>query len=112
MATRALHEASVLINIGNKSSYQLPSKVVEYVSSGKPILNISQVERDSSMAFLQSYPAVLNLRDRGNLNIEESSEALFRFLISLPEPLKPVEIDQLLSSFQIEAITAKYEAVI
>lgn len=112
MATRALHEASVLINIGNKSSYQLPSKVVEYVSTGKPILNISQVEHDSSMNFLQSYPAVLNLRDIGNLNIEESSEALLRFLISLPEPLKPVEIDQLLSSFHIEAISAKYEAII
>jgi hypothetical protein len=86
--------------------------VVEYVSTGKPILNISQVERDSSMNFLQTYPAVLNLWDRGNSNVEETSEALFRFLISLPEPLKPVEIDQLLSSFQIEAISVKYEAII
>ena len=48
--------SDILVNIGNATKYQLPSKLVEYVSTGKPILNITSILDDSSDAFLSSYP--------------------------------------------------------
>ena len=55
-ASTAMHNADVLINIGNRTSFQLPSKVVEYAASGKPILNFASIEGDSSERFLGRYP--------------------------------------------------------
>ena len=51
-----LLDADFLINIGNSTHFSLPSKLVEYVSTGKPILNISSIEQDTSSRFLSSYP--------------------------------------------------------
>ncbi len=47
----AMRRASLLVNIGNRTAYQLPSKVVEVASLGKPILNLIQIADDSSVAF-------------------------------------------------------------
>jgi glycosyltransferase involved in cell wall biosynthesis len=64
-ATQAMAEADILINLGNETAYQLPSKLVEYAATGKRIMNISSLASDSSTNFLQSYPRALCLEDRG-----------------------------------------------
>ncbi|NIM96325.1 MAG: glycosyltransferase, partial [Anaerolineales bacterium] len=112
IAARAMYDASVLINIGNKSPYQLPSKVVEYASTGKPILNIAQIECDSSMGFFKSYPVVINLIDTGGSNIENQAEDLFNFLSHLPEQLDTKYVNETLMPFQIDAIAAMYLDII
>jgi hypothetical protein len=109
IANRALHDASVLINIGNKSAYQLPSKVVEYVNTGKPILNIIQTVHDSSMKFFEPYPSVLHLHDSGPVESQKAVEDLFQFLSNLPAPLSKEEIREIRSQFQIDSIARKYE---
>jgi hypothetical protein len=48
-------ESNILINICNDTFYQLPSKVVEYAASGKPVLNFSKSDRDSSVHFFEEY---------------------------------------------------------
>ena len=53
--------ADVLVNIGNATPYQLPSKVVDYLASGKPILNLAQHPDDSAAAFFADYPRALTL---------------------------------------------------
>jgi glycosyltransferase involved in cell wall biosynthesis len=60
-AVRAMRRAAVLVNLGNRTSYQLPSKVVEYAALGKPILNIAAVPNDSSSRLLEDYPQALTL---------------------------------------------------
>ncbi|HKQ30781.1 MAG TPA: glycosyltransferase [Burkholderiales bacterium] len=57
----AMAGADVLANIGNLTSYQLPSKVVEYTSTGKRILNIALHRDDASARFLVDYPYVLTI---------------------------------------------------
>jgi len=61
-AARAMWAASALVNIGNSTAYQLPSKIVEYAMTGKPILNLASVVDDSSSRFLKSYPLQLTLQ--------------------------------------------------
>jgi len=63
-----LSEADILINIGNKTTYQLPSKIIEYISTGKPILNVASVKNDSSTSALKYYPSSLTLFETNDLN--------------------------------------------
>ena len=35
-----------LISIGNLNTTQLPSKVIEYISTGKPVIHFCEVEND------------------------------------------------------------------
>lgn len=54
--------ADILINIGNTCANQMPSKVFEYIGSGKPILNIYFNEKELAMKYLKKYPCILNVR--------------------------------------------------
>ena len=61
-----------LLNIGNKVVNQLPSKVLEYISTGKPIINVYKDEKCPAKALLENYDS-LNLREG-----EENAGAAFR----------------------------------
>ena len=65
MAAQAMAEADILVNLGNETAFQLPSKLVEYAATGKRIVNISSLASDSSTDFLGSYPGALCLQDQG-----------------------------------------------
>ncbi|MBI3706637.1 MAG: hypothetical protein HY246_02980 [Proteobacteria bacterium] len=61
---RALTEmgrAAALVNIGNRTAYQVPSKIIEYMAVGRPILNLAADADDSSTEFLAGYPDALTL---------------------------------------------------
>lgn len=63
-AFAAMRQAAALVNLGNRSGYQLPSKVVEYVATGRPVLNLSGAADDVSVEFFAGYPAALQLGHR------------------------------------------------
>jgi glycosyltransferase involved in cell wall biosynthesis len=65
LAAQAMSEADILVNLGNATTYQLPSKLVEYAATGKPIISISDTTTDSSEIFLSSYPRALCMSDIG-----------------------------------------------
>jgi len=111
-AIRIMQDASLLVNIGNKSSYQLPSKVVEYACTGKPILNLSQIEEDSSCAFFRGYPSVLNLLDSEKANFEQQVNDLAQMIMHLPSRIDQEDLHTFLSAFQIGAVSASYENII
>ncbi|MBP6812080.1 MAG: glycosyltransferase [Saprospiraceae bacterium] len=53
----AMKEMDVLLNIGNTTDFQLPSKAVDYLAAGKPVLNLSYVENDPFAAFFERISA-------------------------------------------------------
>lgn len=57
----ALKNSNIIINIGNRIKNQTPSKVFEYISLGKPIINFYNIEDDTSKKVLDKYPLVLNI---------------------------------------------------
>ena len=54
-------ETDVLINIGNSVDNQMPSKIFEYISTGKPIINIYKSPECPTLKYLARYPLALNL---------------------------------------------------
>jgi glycosyltransferase involved in cell wall biosynthesis len=59
-AVEATREAGLLVNIGNNTMYQLPSKVVEYLAMSKPIINFVSTPQDSSLAFFAADEGVIS----------------------------------------------------
>lgn len=82
IALQAMREADILINISNRTPLQLPSKVVEYASTGNRILNLTELESDASAAFYASYPAAITVNQN---TIEQlDHEQLLQQLLQLP----------------------------
>lgn len=74
-AAVAMASATALVNIGNDTAYQLPSKLVEYAMTGKPILNLASVADDSSSRFLESYLLHVTLHAAGPPTTEDVDRA-------------------------------------
>jgi len=58
----AIRNADIIINVGNTIPNQLPSKVYEAISTGKPIINFYTIEEDTSMQLLKKYPLCVNIK--------------------------------------------------
>jgi glycosyltransferase involved in cell wall biosynthesis len=110
-AFQVMKEADVLVNIGNEFPYQLPSKVVEYASLGKPVLNLAKIDEDSSAEFFKHYPASLCLLgDDEGVNSEQFTK-LIQFIEKLPS-VNSSQLTSLLEPFRIESIAEDYKALL
>ncbi len=106
-ALQAMQEADVLINIGNSTSYQLPSKVVEYAATGNSVINLVSTECDSSISFFETYrPSMYLLEDMENLSVGRIKEVV-KF-IENPHSLDSATLQLWLSQFKIEAVASSY----
>jgi hypothetical protein len=57
----AMQSVDILVNVGNTTDYHLPSKSVDYMITGKPIINLSFHKNDPFRSFFEAYPLILNL---------------------------------------------------
>lgn len=55
--------ADILVNVGNTVEHQVPGKIFEYMSTGKPILHFSKIENDPALKYLKRYPKVLIVKE-------------------------------------------------
>jgi hypothetical protein len=101
IALQAMNEADFLINIGNNTSYQLPSKVVEYASTGKPIINIVKSDKDSTINFFKKYPASLCLVEN-ETKVDSNYISKITEFIKNPPFVEPLVLKIFLENFQIE----------
>lgn len=106
-AADALANADVLINIANKTRHQLPSKLVDYMASGKPILNIISIEDDNSLLFLRSYPATATFMENSEGVKKGDVEKICEF-IENSKTLPYQTTETLLEPFQVPAVEAQY----
>ncbi|MDX2133896.1 MAG: hypothetical protein SFV52_03895 [Saprospiraceae bacterium] len=58
---RKMSEMDVLVNVGNKNPFLLPSKAVSYLAAERPILHIQDLSGDAFMDFVAPYGRTLRL---------------------------------------------------
>ena len=58
---RILNSADILVNIGNNLNNQVPSKLLEYISFGKPIVNVYKVQDCPTLEYMNKYPLSLSI---------------------------------------------------
>ncbi len=106
-ALQFMLDADILINIGNSARYQLPSKLVEYVCTGSPVLNIISTNDDSSRAFLSSYQMSKTVYLSGDITndiVREVSD-----YIKLVSSHRLIFNDACLSKYSVQNISKQYE---
>ena len=66
-AREELEKADILLNLGNASDTQLPSKIFEYFSTCKPVLTLAKSPTDPSLPYLEQYPLSLTIQESEGL---------------------------------------------
>lgn len=77
-AQSAMHNADILINLGNTVTYQIPSKIFEYIATGKPIIHFYSHKEDKVIEILESYPLALCL-ESDPAQLRENSKKFLDF---------------------------------
>ena len=74
----ALEKADFLVNIGNAMSRSVPSKLITYISYGKPIIHFASQNNDVCIDYLKRYPNALIIYQSNPL--EMSVEQMIAFM--------------------------------
>jgi hypothetical protein len=108
----AMQQMDILLNIGNQTTFQLPSKAVEYLATGKPIVNLCYTEPDPFTDFLGDHPGVLHLSVRNGRVTPAAFQAWLTWLGNVPPALSSEVVAQRVAPFRVENIAKKYLSVI
>jgi glycosyltransferase involved in cell wall biosynthesis len=101
-------EAKALLNLGNNNIFQEPSKIIEYMSFFKPILNICLVHNDASVRILDNYNASLSLilNEEKLITRQIVNEVLY--FLNKEHKFKKEIINNLLEERNVSKIALKY----
>ncbi|HRI59615.1 MAG TPA: hypothetical protein PK228_07825, partial [Saprospiraceae bacterium] len=104
----AMREMDILLNIGNTTDFQLPSKAVEYLAAGKPVVNLSYTDEDPFAAFFGDNALILNLKVK---NEKVGAGEIRRWLEWLEAEKKipgEAEIRERITPYLVESIAMRY----
>ncbi|MDP2815171.1 MAG: hypothetical protein Q8O19_00655, partial [Rectinemataceae bacterium] len=110
IAAQATKDADILVNIGNDTAYQLPSKLVEYLATMKPILNFAKTDQDSSTAFFRHYDGIMCIVADEAISEQTRLRAVADF-IRYPQKIDINARKTLLDTFRIDQIAKAYSGL-
>ncbi len=107
----AMLAMDILVNIGNTTDFQLPSKAVDYLAAGKPILNLSFVENDPFARFFEGNGLVFNLTVRGGMVADDQVIKFLEWMEHQKPTPNPGLMAERVRPFLVEDIGGKYLAL-
>lgn len=103
-----LLRADILVNLGNSVANQMPSKIMEYISTGKPILNISMIPNCSTLPVLARYPLHLQC-SREDCVQEKTVDRVLAFCREYAgQRIAWEEVRDIYLDMQIEAVAGQF----
>ena len=76
VALQAMADADILINIGNSIPVHMPSKTLEYMNTGKPIVNFHKMPDCPTLYYTERYPLCLNVYEDETRVVEAAQEVI------------------------------------
>lgn len=73
-AISIMMQANILLNLGTDNASQIPSKLIEYISCGKPIINTYRTDNEPGNIYLTNYPFTFLLDEREKITKEKENE--------------------------------------
>ena len=108
----ALSKSNILINVGNTITNQLPSKVFEYISMGKPIINFYFDEEDMGLKIFKQYELAFNI-NVNNYTAQDIDELIEFCKNNRNSHLDFEEATKNLVEYRVDSIAKKmYDAII
>jgi glycosyltransferase involved in cell wall biosynthesis len=105
---KAIRDMDILLNIGNTTDFQLPSKAVEYLAAGKPILNLSYNDDDPIAAFFEGNDLIFNLKIKNGRVGEEEVRRWLAWLKGEKKLPSGADLEGLIAPYRVEAIAKRY----
>ena len=68
-----------VLNIGNSDPIFAPSKIIEYIGFGKPIITSYRIDEDSSLKYMKQYPKALCIDER-KTEVREAAAQIDTFI--------------------------------
>jgi len=112
-AQSVMMDCDVLVSMGHDSANMCPSKVIDFVSSGKPILHIQKIQDCCARKYLERCPNKYCIYQGEELNKEKLNE-VERFLVNAKDMAKiPFStVLDLYNDFTMDALIGKIIAVL
>ena len=104
--------ADVLINLGNRCTNQTPSKIFDYISAGRPIVNIHPLENDTAKKYLDLYPLTLNILEQDPFDPKDSQRFVDFCLTHYADSVSFETVRELYSDMTTEAVAGMFIAQI
>lgn len=105
IALKAMEEADVLINIGNAVPVHMPSKTLEYINTGKPMVNFYKFTDCPTLYYTKRYPLALNLYEE-----EKDMDAVAFQFVQFCEEYVGKTVDHMWIESEYSDCTPKYIA--
>lgn len=111
-ADALLTQADVLVHVGNNVDTAMPSKILDYISSGKPILNICKIRTCPTIPLMERYPLGLTIHEDDGVN-DLLSERVKDFCLANKGKQVPYEeIERLYPECTIEYVGKQFDEAI
>ncbi len=103
----AMANTTFLLNIGNTTTYNLPSKSADYLASGKPIIHLSASDPDTFVAFMADHPMLLSIKTA--TVGPEAADRLAQFITAFEgRQLNSTAIETRIQPYQTSQIAGTY----
>ena len=102
-----LNSANVLLNIGNLVENQVPSKIFNYFSTGKPIINICKIDNCSSKKYMDKYPLAINVKEVEDLTKDDCFKVENFILNSVGKTVNYATVEEIFYDCKPEYIVDK-----
>lgn len=107
-----MRSSSILLNLGNITSFQTPSKIIEYALSGRPVLNVAVIPDDSILPYFVGDDTFFNIESFSNIT-DKVLERLANFILSSSAVSREPEIiNRIWEDHNIDKITDQYTALL
>ncbi len=94
-----------LLSIGNLNASQLPSKVIEYISTGKPVLHFAEIKNDPVIKIAQEFKNLIIVNK--NSDISELDEKIDKLFLEV----KNFEKEKFLEYYSAASISKKLDII-
>lgn len=111
-AIQYMKEANILVNIGNTILNQMPSKILTYISLGKPILNIIKSNNCPTLSYLKKYPLSLSILEDEETKAEKTHQAHEFIIKNYKESLPFKTIETLYKTCTNDYVCKKMDYII
>jgi len=107
-AENVMLDCDVLVSMGHDSANMCPSKVIDFVSSGKPILHIEKIPNCCAAKYLERYPNKYCIY-QGDLLTNDKIREVEDFIVSSDtKPILPFDtVETLYQDFTMESLIEK-----
>ncbi len=90
-----------LLSIGNLNPSQLPSKVIEYISTGKPVIHFAEIPNDPVIKIADNFNNLIIITKNSDpLLIDEQLNSVFK-------SIDKFDIEKFNNNYSVEAVTKK-----